>query len=79
MSVILAKPARGGATSGGVGYTISVPTGDVDGSNTTFSVTNEPVFVVADGTTYVDGGGYSYAALSIEMDNPPSQYIKYFF
>lgn len=66
-------------TGGGTGYTKATPTGDVNGSNTSYVVTNEPVYVIADGTTYFDGAGYTYSALTITMDNAPTQYIRYFY
>lgn len=66
------------AAISGSGVTIETPTGAVDSSNTTYTVTAEPKWVVADGTTYFDGVGYTYAALSITMTVPPSQYIRAF-
>lgn len=60
------------------GYTVETPVGTVNGSNQVFSVTAQPVYVVADGITYFEGAGYSYAALNITMDVPPSQYIRAF-
>lgn len=66
-----------GAGSGSGGATYYVPTGTVDASNAVFGVTAQPTSVIADGITYFEGFGYSYAALSITMDIPPSQYIKY--
>lgn len=65
--------------AGASGYTKETPTGTVDGSNTSFTVTVAPVYVVADGTTYFEGAGYSLAGLTITMDNPPSQYIRSFY
>lgn len=59
------------------GGTVSTPVGDVDSSNTSFTVTAEPKWVVADGITYYDGAGYTYAALTITMDIAPSQYVRY--
>ncbi len=56
--------------------TVETPVGSVNASNTTFTVSAEPSWVVSDGITYFDGAGYSYAALSITMDVPPSQYIR---
>jgi hypothetical protein len=64
------------ASTGGGGVTLETPTGTVDGSNTTFTPTAEPDYVVADGITYFDGEGYTFAAGDIEMDIPPSQYIR---
>lgn len=66
-------------TGGGTGYTKEIPVGSVDGVNTTYTVTTEPVYVIADGATYFDGAGYTYSALSIVMTNAPSQYIRNFY
>ena len=62
--------------NGGSGWTVETPTGSVNSVNTVFTVTAEPKCVVADGVTYFDGAGYTYAALSITMDIAPSQYIR---
>lgn len=62
--------------SSGGGSTVETPTGTVNAVNTVFTVTAEPKFVVADGTTYFDGAGYAYSALSITMDVPPSASIR---
>lgn len=65
-------------TPSGSGATIETPTGAVNSSNQTFTVSAEPQYVIADGVTYFDGAGYTYAALSITMDTAPSQYIRAF-
>ena len=64
------------ASGGGSGSTVETPTGDVDASNTTFTPTSEPSWVVADGITYFDGAGYSFSGGDIEMDLAPSDYIR---
>lgn len=64
------------ATAGGGGVTVETPVGSVNASNATFTVSDVPQWVVADGITYFDGAGYSYGALSITMDVAPSQYIR---
>lgn len=64
------------SASGG-GFTFATPTGVVNGSNATFSVTQEPIYVIADGTNYFEGAGYSYSGLQIIMDVPPSEWIRY--
>lgn len=64
------------ATAGGGGSTVETPTGSVNGSNTSFTVSDVPQYVVADGVTYFDGAGYTYGALTVTMDVPPSQYIR---
>lgn len=62
----------------GSGITSETPGGLVDAVNTTFTVTAEPLFVISDGAFYVDGNGYTYTPLTVEMDIPPSQYIRAF-
>jgi molecular chaperone GrpE (heat shock protein) len=63
-------------TASGNGVTVETPTGTVNASNTVFTVTAEPKWVVADGVTYYDGAGYTYAALTITMDVAPSAAIR---
>jgi hypothetical protein len=62
----------------GNGVTMETPTGSVDGSNTTFTVSAEPQWVVSDGITYFANLGYTYSGGTIEMTVPPSQYIRAF-
>ena len=66
------------ASGGGGGATIETPTGSVNASNTSFTVSAEPQYVVSDGITYFDGAGYTYSALTVTMTVPPSQYIRAF-
>lgn len=70
--------ARGGGSSSGGSSTPLIPTGTVDSVNATFGVTSRPSSVVSDGITYFEGAGYLYAALTITLDIPPSQYIRYY-
>jgi hypothetical protein len=67
---------HGGSSSTGSGVTVQTPTGLVDGINLTYGVTAQPKWVVADGTTFYENAGYTYAALTIVMVNPPTQYIR---
>ncbi len=57
-------------TSSGSGSTVETPPEPpaADGSVTVFTVTAQPKYVVADGTTYFEGQGYSYAALQITFN-----------
>lgn len=55
---------------------VTIPTGTINGVNQVFTVTAKPLWVVSDGTTYFDANGYTYAALTITMDIPPSSYIR---
>lgn len=59
------------------GTTYYTPTGTVNASNTVFGVTAQPTSVISDGILLFEGAGYSYAALSITLDVPPSVYIRY--
>ena len=61
--------------SGG-SVTVETPVGLVNASNTVYIVTAEPKFVIADNATYFDGAGYTYSALQITMDIPPSSSIR---
>ncbi len=68
---------HGGGSSGSSGTVYYTPIGTVNASNTVFTVTAEPTSVIADGITYFANAGYTYAALTITMDIPPSQYVRY--
>lgn len=74
MSVILLKSRP--SSSGGAGITVETPTGTVNAVNTSFTVSAEPQWVISDGVVYFNGSGYSYAALTVIMDIPPSQFIR---
>ena len=67
------------ATGGAGGFTKETPTGNVDGSNTVFTVTTEPNYVISDGITLFDGNGYVYAALTITLTNAPTQFIRSYY
>lgn len=64
---------------GGGGASVETPSGTVNGSNVTFTVGNEPLYVVADGLTYFDGAGYSYSGGTITMTSPPFSFIRSFY
>jgi nucleoside diphosphate kinase len=49
-----------------------------DGIITVFTVTGgAPTDVVADGTAFYNGAGYTYAANQITFVNPPTSYVRY--
>ena len=54
----------------GSGVSVETPTGTVNDSNVTFTVANEPLYVVINGAQYFAGAGYSYAGGTITLDNP---------
>ena len=57
---------------------VETPTEIVNGVNTTFTVTNEPKFIIADGIVRFSGFGYTYTADTIEVDPliPPTSFIR---
>lgn len=64
-----------GTVSGG-GGTVETPVGDVDGTNNSYTVSNEPKWIVADGITYFDGAGYTYSAGTLTLDTSPVSFIR---
>lgn len=65
-----------GTVSGGGGSSVETPSGTVNGSNTSFTVSNEPAFIIVDGITYFDGAGYTYGAGTLTIDTPPVSFIR---
>ena len=65
-----------GTVSGGGGSSTETPVGVVDGSNTSFTVSNEPAWIIVDGITYFDGAGYTYGAGTLTIDTPPVSFIR---
>lgn len=61
---------------GGGGVTFETPTGTVNSTNTVFTVTNVPAYVVSDGVTYFENSGYTRSSLTITMDVPPTSFIR---
>lgn len=53
------------------GLNIETPSGTANGSNTDFTVSNTPKYVVVNTLTYFEGGGYSYSGGTITFDIPP--------
>lgn len=64
------------AASDGSGITIETPPETPNAVITDFTASAEPKYVVADGTTYFEGEGYSYSAPTVTMDVPPSSSIR---
>lgn len=66
--------AEAGGGGEGSALTAEIPTGSVNGSNTTFTVSNEPLFVVIDGLHRRAGKGYTYSGGTITVDplSPPN-------
>lgn len=55
---------------------VTTPTGTVNASNTSFTTSVTPTYIVADGVTLFEGAGYSFSAPTITMDNPPYSFIR---
>lgn len=64
------------ATGGGGGVSFETPTGTVDGSNTSFTVTETPVYVIVDGVTYFEDNGYTISGSTITTSVPPTGFIR---
>lgn len=60
----------------GAGMNQETPTGTVNGTNVTFTVTVAPKFIVTDTGFYISGFGYSIAVLTITMDLAPNLFIR---
>ena len=63
-------------TSSGGGSTVETPAGTIDGTNTQFTPTAQPQYVISDGTTYFAGAGYTWDGTHINMTIPPSSFIR---
>jgi len=61
-----------------IGTTFETPTGVVNGSNTSFSVVNAPLYVIIDGITAVSGFGYTFTGgvITVNPLAPPVEYIR---
>lgn len=65
--------------TGGSGTTaVETPTGTVDGSNTSFTVANTPLYIIVDGVSKFSTLHYTYLAGTITITDgaPPVQYIR---
>ncbi len=60
------------ASGGGGGANFETPVGSVDDSNTTFTVTNTPLYIIVNGVVYFEGTGLftSYSAPTITLSSP---------
>lgn len=77
----VARTANGVVTvtiGGGGGSSVETPTGTVNGSNTTFTVSNEPKYIVVDGVTKFVTVHYTYSGGTLEITDgaPPVLFIR---
>lgn len=64
--------------AGGSGVGFETPSGLVNGSNTVYTVTQTPKFLLTDGAPRIEGIDYSRVGLTITMDPllAPTSYIR---
>jgi hypothetical protein len=55
---------------------IEVPSGAIDASNTAFTVSAAPLYLVADGLVVFEGSDYSRSGLDITMNIAPSLSLR---
>lgn len=70
--------STGSLCGSGGGVTVETPTGAVNGSNTSYTVTATPKWIVSDGITYFENNGYTLSGLTVTMTSAPTLYIKAF-
>ncbi len=66
------------AASGGGGSNFETPVGTVDGSNTVFTVSNTPAYIIVDGLQKFATAHYTYSLGTITIIDgaPPTSYIR---
>jgi len=62
---------NGTSGTGGAATTWETPSGIVDGSNTSFTATHTPIYIISDGATYFENAGYTLSGLNITMNVAP--------
>lgn len=55
----------GGGSGGSIAF--ETPVGLINDSNVTFTVSNVPLYIVLNGSTYFEGDGYTLSGLTITM------------
>ena len=60
----------------GSGVTVETPTGTVNGSNTSFTVSATPKWIIGDGIVYFENAGYTLSGLTVTMTSAPWSYIR---
>lgn len=68
-----ANPIINSTASGG--FTLLPATGTINGSNTTFTFTQQPTYIVSDGAWYRVNVGWTFAGLTATMIIPPNDDI----
>lgn len=60
---------------GSGGFTLLPATGTINGSNTTFTFTEKPTYIVSDGAWYRENVGWSWSGLTATMFVAPNDDI----
>lgn len=61
---------------GGAGVQFETPTGSVNGSNVTFTVSNTPQMIFVDGMARLGGFDYTYSGGTITFNIPPQIWVR---
>lgn len=61
---------HGGGSSSGSGLNYLIATGVINNTNTVFTFTKQPTFVIVNGASYVNGSGVTIAGTTATLDNP---------
>lgn len=69
------------SSGGGGSISFETPSGTVDGTNTTFTVTVAPLYIVTDGVQYFENipaasPEYTRSGLTITTKVPPTEFIR---
>lgn len=54
----------------GAGIAFEVPSGTIDDSNQTFTVSNVPIYIVINGVQYFENNGYTRSTLTLTLSTP---------
>src|SRR5579872_1407981 len=73
---VLVSGTGGGGGGSTNGLDFETPTGSVNGSNVTFTVSNTPLYIITDNQTYFENEGYTISGSTVTMDAAPFNYIR---
>lgn len=68
-NITLTSNSDGTKTITAGGGTVETPTGTIDNSNVTFTVTTIPKWIVVNGAQYFEGAGYSRVGLTLTLES----------
>lgn len=69
------KWVPGTAVGSNAGLTLLTATGTVNGSNTAFTFTTKPTYIVSDGAWYTENNGWTWSGSTATMSVPPQSVI----